>query len=259
MVKKSVAGYDPFGSANAHAGKIFYSKKDIDKMISIAGEPLLLPQEEFRKELELLAHHMLSHHERQKKPTPTQLKKDLIKIGGAAKKLILALEGSGNSRQKTMPPALRLGTIQAYAALEAQELREDISGKEYLEATINSVLKLREAVDSAYRLQDWASKSSAREDTKAQIQGKNATQNGVSAKAKNVSNDALNNWIWTLAGTWSLVFGLRATTTVIVGNANEGKASGRFIEFVHACAEPLEINDLTGDAIRDRLRNHNKK
>lgn len=257
MVKKSVGDYDPVKAAKSLSDKTFYTVRDVERLIKIAGVEPQLSVEDILNEIETAAHLYLFHFETQKKPTPKQLKKDLDRIWKASERLITALQLSEDEGRVAMPSVFRGGALQAFAALEAEKLNDEVSGEEYLYSTIGSIVKMREGVDSVYRLRDWVQKSSARESNKIERNNDRTTKIGISPQSNHIADEAINEWIWTLAGIWTSMFKLRLSASVDVAKGNAERVGGKFIKFVQACDKPLKLN-LSGDSIRDRMRNHNR-
>ncbi len=144
MPKRSIEAFNPKGIRPDHR---VYSDDDIEAIITAAGgmlsgevdhEILIYDAKGFRREaqqvprrhalrehLEKAAHICITFSEYQTEPTIKQIADAMEAIEAAAAKLIEALhlpEAMEQDPLASMPTALRSGTLQAEAQLEASEL-----------------------------------------------------------------------------------------------------------------------------------------
>ncbi len=260
MPRQSVSGFRPTG---LELDREFYSDGDIDKIIAAGGglpggdikhtqpevdggdfETLGVPRRRALKaKLEEAAQVWWIEQQWQKRPTNAQLAKALGDIERVADKLLETMEmprtPEPNDVLRPMPPALRYGSLQAFAALEAESKGGQRTGEELLGA----------AVIGVYQLKDWAKASKNRP-------GAARTKQPTLRNARNPGNQALNALFGDLGGIWIEVFERPLRTSIGAPlRPNEGKATGPMVRFLRACLEPLLKSETPSDeAIRDRFR-----
>ncbi len=257
MARKSVAGFRP----KKIRDRRFYTDSAIDRIIEAAGglppgnvlpdgdvdlsiydldgNALGLPRDdrlvdrrtELGCRLELVAQNWDVKRQLQKRPTHRQRAQEFARVETAATRLLTALSVPEDGDTDAMPPSLRHGGLQAYAAKEAETHGQfsRYTGKGLLDESIKGVARLRR----------WA--GAARKRAEALI-----PRNG---RGGHTGDKALDILFGDLVGIWLDVFEQTPATAL---NA-KGQPGGPYLRFLRASLEPLGVT-MTGEALRDRVR-----
>jgi len=253
MPRRSIDGFNPTG---LNLDGQFYSAEDIDRIVEAVGR---LPncnveherpnedgsglvtasvgrREALAERLESAAKswHVVSQF--QVEPTPKQLADAFGKIEKAAENLRKALGLPVKPRFKDetadMPPALRFGGLQPYAAKENWLVTGDG--------------RLREAVRGVYQLRNWAGAAKNQNEAKGKTPRDNRSAGDVS----------LDELFISLATIYKDIFKREIATSVgAPTSANPSQPTGPLIRFLCASLTPL-LNDDTPspEATRERCR-----
>ena len=174
----------------------------------------------------------------QQEPTPSQLEERYTRIEWAAHTLLRELGASDTGGANEMPPALRFGSLQAQAAIDA-----DHSGNP---PTADGAELLEDRVKGISQIQDWARRAGDRERAKG----------GTPRAERHDRDDALDRLLGGLIGIWVDIFGRPPGMSVAAPERrNAGLPGGPMLRFIDACLTPLlgQVKPST-DAIRSRIR-----
>ena len=260
MPKRSISEFKPTGlNLDVH----FYSAEDIGRIVKAVGR---LPgtkvkhgranengsgfvtasvgrREALAERLESAAKwwHVASQY--QTEPTPMQLADAFGKIWKAAedlrKALGLPVKPKFRDEIADMPPALRFGGLQAYAAF----MDVENSHEKWL---WSGDARLREAVRGVYQIRNRARAARKR----------NMAKGPTSRNERHSGEVALDKLFISLAGIYRYIFERDIGFSVgPPGSAKAGQPTGSWVGFLRACLMPLLKDDTpTLEAIRERHR-----
>ncbi|MBN8531437.1 MAG: hypothetical protein J0L97_06210 [Alphaproteobacteria bacterium] len=253
MTKRSIKDFKPVGFKDGP----FYNDEDVSKIIEAAGGlptkkvRLLVPSPKkdtgeymlvdsrraLWEKLENAARWWDVERQYQPSPTPLQLQKVYAQIqrqtAALLKTLYLDEVKEGQDILAALPESLKHGGFLIPAGREAEQ-------KGGFPLFTNDGL-IEDTIISIYRLQRWAK----------ELEIRKVCEQKNYKEPKRAPDAALERLFQLLLGTWYDVFQKSPGTSV---DGADGTATGPLIRFVMACLAPLQLDYLTAEAIRDRIR-----
>lgn len=177
----------------------------------------LPPRQALAANLEFATAIFIRDAEWEKKPTPSQMQRQLEAIRTTAIELLKALGlGAKHRSNPDLIPHAILAVLRQHAGF----------------MNANGSARVRDAIKGIKDLHDWIE----RELWNMQVRER--------TPLKNRGDRAFNRLLESLAGIWRDSFGRAIDTSLVSGNAqSRGRVAGNFFPFVTACLAPLELPD----------------